>query len=344
LRIPRFDIKKVKTQDIYLPAVLFIIVLIVLTFTFYSGNDFENNSSVYLSINKGANLSEVTDSLYALNVIPNKTNFRIAAFLYGAEKNIKAGRYTIPSGLNYFELIELLTNPKGSDEVLVTIPEGIWQNELAQILKKELGIDSAQVIKLSGDRKFISSLNLTEKNIEGYLLPETYYFYSNSTGEEVLRKLKNEMDRFLAKETEQIKLSGMTIKEILTLASIIDGESNLISEFKRISGVYHNRLKKGMVLQADPTVQYLIREKRNNRILYKDLQIDSRYNTYKYAGLPPSPINNPGKDAIIAALYPEKHNYLYFVADGKGGHVFARSFNEHENNVARYRVWRRNQR
>ena len=132
--------------------------------------------------------------------------------------------------------------------------------------------------------------------------------------------------------------------KILTMASIIDGESNMLSEFQRIAGVYYNRLKNGWRLQADPTVQYVVRQRRKkvNKIYYKDLEIDSRYNTYKYYGLPPSPINNPGKDAIMAALYPEKHNYYYFVADGNGGHVFSKTSREHQNNVNRYRTWRRN--
>ena len=136
----------------------------------------------------------------------------------------------------------------------------------------------------------------------------------------------------------------MDKNKILTMASIIDGESNLVNEFKRISGVYHNRIKKGWKLQADPTVQYLVRQKRKkvNRIFYKDLEIDSKYNTYKYYGLPPTPINNPGKEAILAALYPEKHDYYFFVADGNGGHHFAKNHKEHQINVNRYRTWRRN--
>jgi UPF0755 protein len=199
-------------------------------------------------------------------------------------------------------------------------------------------------MELSKSKSFLNYLNLNADNLEGYLLPESYYFYSNSSAEEILTKLKQEMDNFFTPKLEaRMKELRMTRKQILTLASIIDGESNLVAEFKTISGVYHNRLKRGMALQADPTVQYLIREKRKNRVLKKDLLINSKFNTYKYTGLPPAPINNPGKDAIIAALYPEKNNYLFFVADGNGGHSFSRTLNEHEQNVSKYRQWRRNQ-
>ena len=195
------------------------------------------------------------------------------------------------------------------------------------------------------DKEFIKELELGAKNLEGYLLPDTYYFYESSTSEEILTKLAVEMKKIFAdleirKRMHELKMDK---NEILTLASIIDGESNIVGEFSRISGVYHNRLNKRWKLQADPTVQYLVRQKRKkvNKIYYKDLEIDSKYNTYKYYGLPPSPINNPGRDAIMAALYPEEHNYFYFVADGTGGHLFARTSREHQNNVARYRDWRR---
>ncbi|MHB8930673.1 MAG: endolytic transglycosylase MltG, partial [Melioribacteraceae bacterium] len=155
---------------------------------------------------------------------------------------------------------------------------------------------------------------------------------------------KEEMDKFFTpKINARMKELKMTKQQILTLASIIDGESNLVSEFKTIAGVYYNRLRIGMPLQADPTVQYLIRDKHKNRIFKKDLLIDSKFNTYKYYGLPPGPINNPGKDAIMATLYPEKNNYLFFVANGKGGHIFSKTINEHELNVSRYRQWRKNQ-
>jgi len=136
---------------------------------------------------------------------------------------------------------------------------------------------------------------------------------------------------------------GYSTHEILTLASIIKGETNGVDEMKRISGVYHNRLKRGMKLQADPTVQYLLPDGWR-RLLYEDLEIDSPYNTYKYAGLPPGPINNPGKNAILAALYPENNKYFYFVADGKGGHKFGKTHREHIRNVREYRRWIKSQR
>lgn len=331
-------------NELLIVASFFAFVLVILLFTFFSPNYYKQAEPVEIDIPLGSKLSQVVDTLYSREIIPSKLNMKIIAYLYGAEEKIKAGRYNIPNGLNYVKLIELLIEGSPVSQILVTLPEGIWQNEVAQILHRNLNIDSTKVIELSKSRSFLKYLNLDVNNLEGYLLPESYYFYSNTDAEEILKKLKIEMDKFFTPKLEaRMKELKMTKNQILTLASIIDGESNLVSEFKTISGVYHNRLKRGMPLQADPTVQYLIRDKRKNRVLKKDLLIKSKFNTYMYTGLPPAPINNPGKDAIMAALYPEKTGYLFFVADGRGGHKFAKSLSEHEQNVSKYRQWRRSQ-
>jgi UPF0755 protein len=331
-------------KDIIVIVSSFAFILALLLFTFFSPNYYDETKPVIIDVPKGATLTQIIDSLYEKKVIPNKVNIKIAAFIYGADKKIKAGRYFIPNGLNYFKLIDLLTGRMPIDQISVTIPEGIWQFDLAGILKEKLGIDSIRVIELSRSKSFIYSLGLNTNNLEGYLLPETYYFYPHSTAEEILRKLKNEMDKIFTPQIEKrMKELKMTRHQILTLASIIEAESNIFSEYKIISGVYHNRLKRGMALQADPTVQYLIRERKKKKVYWKDLNINSRYNTYKHPGLPPGPINNPGKDAIMAALYPDKNNYLYFVADGTGGHSYSKSYTEHSENVTRYREWRKNQ-
>jgi UPF0755 protein len=331
-------------SQFYVVALFFVFVLAVLLFTFYSPNYYEHESPYRIDIKRGESLTNVIDTLYEHKIIPSKLKMKIISFVYGVEKKVKAGRYDIPNGLSYVKLIELLVNGSPTEQVSVTLPEGIWQSEIAQILREKLNIDSSRVIGLSTSRSFINSLGLDTKSLEGYLLPETYYFYPNSTAEEILRKLKLQMDKVFTPEIEKRMAElKMTKHQILTLASIIDGESNFVSEFRTISGVYHNRLKIGMALQADPTVQYLIREKHKNKILKKDLLINSKFNTYKYTGLPPAPISNPGRDAIMAALYPEKHNYLFFVANGSGGHSFSHSANEHELNVMKYRQWRKTQ-
>jgi UPF0755 protein len=341
---------KIKSNIFSKKEMLFVIaffffILALLVFTFFSPNHYKSSQPISIEVKRGHTLTQIVDSLFEKGIIASKTNMKIAVFIYGAERKLKAGRYNIQNGLSYLQLVELFIDGSPSEELLISIGEGIWQKDLAQLLKEKLNIDSSRVIGLSRSRSFLNSLNLNANSLEGYLLPETYYFYSNSTAEEVLNKLFEEMKKIFATEKvqTQMKKLNMTMHQVLTLASIIEGESNLFSEFKTISGVYHNRLKKGMLLQADPTIQYIIRDRRKNKIYYKDLEIDSKFNTYKYPGLPPAPINNPGKQAIMAALFPEKHNYYYFVANGQGGHNFAKNSKEHLINVAKYRQWRAEQ-
>ncbi len=340
---------KLTKNELYLISAItgFFIGLIVLTF--YLPNYYDSQEPVSLNVPKGATLGKVIDTLYNLGIVPNKTNMKIAAWVSGTDNKLKAGHYEIPNGLNYLQLCDLLSKGIPLPQKLVTIQEGIWQEKLAVLFHDELGINIKEFMKLSRDKNFIRSLELKNVNsLEGFLLPNTYYFYKGSSAKDVLKKLSRKMQQIFsdANVIKRMKVMHMNEKQVLTLASIIDGESNRVEEFKRISGVYHNRLRRGMRLQADPTIQYIVRHRRRkvNKIYYKDLEIDSPYNTYKYRGLPPGPINNPGKDAIMAALYPEKHNYLYFVANGSGGHVFSKTISQHLRNVQSYRGWRNSQR
>ncbi len=337
------DLKKIFTErEIYLISTFFGFALGILLFTFFTPNYFNSKNPIDFKVEDGQSFNVVIDSLYSKGIIHSKTNLKIAAFIYGADKRIKAGRYKIENGLTYLDLLDLLIEGSPGKQKRVTIPEGIWQHKLAGLLKNELGIDSAKFMNLSYDKNFLKKLDIENFNAEGYLLPDTYYFYTNSSEQEILSKLSKEMNKVFTTEVkEKMNSLGMTKLEVLTLASIIDGESNILSEFKKISGVYHNRLKKGWMLQADPTIQYLIRNrKRYNRVLFKDLEINSPYNTYKNTGLPPTPINNPGKDAVLAAVDPEAHDYYFFVADGTGGHTFSKSYSGHLKNVNDYRTWR----
>jgi peptidoglycan lytic transglycosylase G len=333
-------------NETYFVFAVFIFVSSFLAFTFYGPNYNKTSSSINFVVPQGATFNSIIDSLYKKDIIPTKLNMKAAAFLFGIERDIKAGSYEIPDGISYISLLSLLNEGAPKEQQLVTIQEGIWQTDLAELISNEFGVEQKEFLNLCKNKKFIKSLGLNISNLEGYLLPNTYYFYKGSTSEEIIKKLSSEMNNIFkdAKVKSRMKELKMNKHQILTMASIIDGESNKVEEFNRISGVYHNRLIKRWKLQADPTVQYLARKKRKkvNRVYYKDLEIDSKYNTYMYYGLPPSPINNPGKDAIMAALYPEVHDLYFFVADGTGGHIFSKSSREHQNNVNRYRDWRRN--
>lgn len=317
-----------------------------LLFAFLGPNYYDTISPKNFEVKQGDTFKKIVQNLCEEKIISSSTNMNIAAFLYGAETRVKAGHYSIPNGLNYFQLIELFVDGTPGKQILVTIPEGIWQHNLSNLLVNKIGIDGEVFMELSSSKSFLNSINIVGNNLEGYLLPNTYYFFEGSSTTDVIKKLKNEMDKIFREDSVIVQMSkiGLSKNEILTLASIIDGETNKESELKLISGVYHNRLKRGIKLQADPTIQYLKRHRRSkNKVYYKDLEIDSPYNTYKYKGLPPSPINNPGKNAVLAAIFPEETEYIFFVADGTGGHKFAKKLNEHNRNVSAYRRWRNSQ-
>lgn len=317
----------------------FLVLIIIGYYTFFTANNFEQSAPVRFEIRDAESFSSVTERLYEQEIIPSKFNFKVAAFLYGSEKNIKAARYFIPNDLSYLDLLDLFVNGPADYLRSIKVNDGQTLKWLGGKVRRDLRVDSAAFVNKANDQGFIKSLGLNVPNLEGYLFSTTYKIYERTPPEEVLTIMHNALkDFFTDSLLSRAKEIGFDLHKTLTLASIIKGETNRVDEMPTISGVYHNRLNIGMRLQADPTIQFLLPDGWR-RLTYKDLQIESPYNTYKYSGLPPGPINNPGANAIIAALYPEKNNYLYFVADGNGGHRFASTYSEHLKNVSLYRKW-----
>ena len=233
-------------NEISLIIGLWSIIFGFLLFTFLGPNYYDDYAPKDFEVKRGDSFSKVVHNLCSEEIIPNSTSMNIAAYLSGSETKVKAGHYSIPNGLNYFQLLDLLTKGTPGKQILVTIPEGIWQHNLAKLLQEKIGIDQKSFLILSKNKSFLNSLNITSDNLEGYLLPETYYFFEGSSTKEVIKKLKFEMDKIFMADSvvSQMAKLNMTKNEILTLASIIDGETNKKNEFKLISGVYHNRLKK----------------------------------------------------------------------------------------------------
>lgn len=301
--------------------------------------DYSVEEPVIFEVKKGESFSDVTEKLYRLGIVKNKFIFKVAALIYGADNRIKAARFKIKNGLSYLDLIDLLTNGPADYLKTVKIYNGSILKNIIITLQQELKVDSSIVLKLAYDKNFLNTLDIKANSLEGYLLPGIYNIYENSSAEEVISILTNSLNEFLNDSLNiQSQKNNLNKHQILTIASIIEGETNFKDEMPLISAVYHNRLKKGMKLQADPTIQYALNGEWR-RLRYSDLKINSPYNTYLFYGLPPGPINNPGKDAIIAALFPADVDYLFFVADGTGRHKFARTYNEHLKNVRDYRKW-----
>tara|TARA_Y100001934_G_scaffold93983_1_gene116051 strand:- start:5160 stop:6215 length:1056 start_codon:yes stop_codon:yes gene_type:complete len=287
---------------------------------------------VEINIPKGVSLSQIGNILKEESIISNKRTFTMAVKSLGHEKNIPAGRYVLHNALNNRAIINQLVYGVPSLKS-ITVLEGWNIYQIANELEKELKISKKTFLRLCNDQRVIKLFDLEGNSLEGYLFPDTYTFAEEVDPYLVLTRMVNEFINNITKSMEvQAQEMNMSLLEVITLASIIEGEAIYDSERAIISAVYHNRLKRGMKLQADPTIQYII-DDGPRRLLNNDLKIESKYNTYLYRGLPPGPINSPGKESIIAALYPSVNEYLYFVARGDGYHTF--STNEKDHNKAK---------
>lgn len=288
-------------------------------------------------IERGKGVSGIADVLQAEGVVASALGFKILSRVETDQRPLKAGEYEFTQNISMADAMKMLREGKIYDRK-VTFPEGVTSWQIVETLKG--------LADMTGD--------VAEVPVEGSLLPETYHYIKNDDRVALLGKMKEAMHETVA-ELWPARVEGLPVKteaEALVLASIVEKETGVAAERKKVAGVFINRLNKGMPLQSDPTVIYGITkgEIQNDgqgplgrRLLTKDLEVDTPYNTYINPGLPPTPIANPGRASIEAVLNPEVHDYIYFVADGTGGHVFARTLNEHNVNVAHWRQIRKSQ-
>jgi UPF0755 protein len=288
----------------------------------------DGRESIIVKIRSGMPFHEIATQLRLNQVISDINGFKIAANISRSIEKIQAGKYEFSSGLTNWEVLKQLTNGKIHRE-RITIPEGKTCYFIASYLKNKIEIDSSKFINLVFDSSFTRSLGIDAPALEGFLYPDTYYFSWGMSEKQCIKAMVN---LFKQKFPEEIRDQDSELAlmryQLVTLASLIEGEVQIGTERPLVSALYRNRLKSGMLLQSCPTVQYIIPDG-PRRLLNKDLEIDSPYNTYIYPGLPPGPINNPGVNALMAAAYPEDVPYLYMVARGDGGHNFSRSFSGH---------------
>ena len=316
-------------------------------------------SPALITIQRGASTARIAQTL--LNHGAINTNgtyiFQYAARMLGTAPHLKAGEYKLAPYMSIEEITDLLQSGKVYQRA-ITIPEGLTSYEIVNLLSQTEDLKGEQITTIPD---------------EGTLLPETYNYSAAETRTDILARLQEEMKNTIfelcksnterdaltdhspdknATNPQEKGLPFSSCQEALTLASIVEKETGKPEERRRVAGVFINRLRRGMPLQTDPTVIYAITQGKhqNNgkgplgrRLLKKDLKFDSPYNTYLYPGLPPGPIANPGRAAIAATLNPEEHDYIYFVADGTGGHAFAKTLKEHNRNVAKWRKFRKSQ-
>jgi UPF0755 protein len=292
-------------------------------------------ADITLKIKRGDNLRSIAEELESKQVIYNKSIFILTGRLLGYQDEIIPGSYSFQNGLTNLDVLKKITDAASLRYYTVTIPEGMNIRQIGRLLQRQLGLDSAKFVQETYNDSLIAD------NLEGFLFPDTYQFSLSSTGgneKEIIRIMASEFRKKLSDSLLQdMENENLSLIDVITMASIIEGETKYEPEKKIISGVYYNRLKKRMKLEADPTVQYVIPGGPKQRLKYSDLKFPSPYNTYLNRGLPPGPINNPGLSSIIAAIYPEKHKYLYFVAKGDGSHRFAETYDEHKKNINEYR-------
>ncbi len=296
-----------------------------------------------VEVPQGASLSYVSDLLQQQGIIKSKLWFRYQAKAKNVDRSIKPGTYTIEPDMTLDDIFELLQKGQQAQQIVLTIPEGFTLYQIAERVEAT-GLASADefieaTVAYYTEKGFSFDTSKLFYALEGYLYPDTYYFNVTQTAKDIISRMSKQMDEVFTEEyLKRAKELNLSTHEVLTIASLIEREAYHDQEMKAISGVIYNRLEKTMLLQIDATVIYAIGEGKEHitRVLYAHLESSNPFNTYKHLGLPPGPIAAPSKKAIEAALYPESHDYMYYVL-GDNGHVFSKTYSEHLINVDKYR-------
>ncbi len=287
----------------------------------------------YVVIPRGDGAAMIAQRLAQANVIHHR--LLLQALAMATRAPLHAGEYAFSPHISLLSTYKKLVMGDVYIRQL-TVPEGLTTHQILQTLPV--------IAVLTGDVEDVPP--------EGSLLPDTYRYSAGDTRQDVINRMRAAMDKVVGAAWAARGPDTLleTPAEMVILAAIVEKETGMASERARIAGVFLNRLRLGMKLQSDPTAIYALTQGRpeqggqgplGRRLFRKDLELDSPYNTYRYAGLPPAPIANPGRDAILATVHPEQHDFLYFVADGTGGHVFAKTLADHNRNVAKWRQVRR---
>ena len=288
-----------------------------------------SGTPVRVTIPQGATLRVAADSLARAGVVLYPRFFRVYASFRRGDRAIKAGTYMLRPHEGWGTVLDALRRGKGLVRI-VTIPEGFSIGQIAPLLESKLGQPADSVKAAVTDTALLHQLDVPTKTLEGYLFPDTYTFAEGTTARTAVDMMVRRFEQVWKPEwTARLDTLHLSRNDVMALASIVEKEARLPEERPVIAAVYMNRLRANIPLQADPTVQYAL-GKHVARVYYKDLEVESPYNTYKHAGLPPGPIASPGKPSIEAALYPANVPFIYFVAFPDGHHEFRRDLAGHE--------------
>ncbi len=297
-------------------------------------------SEQFVEIPNGSGARAIERRLIEAGVVRDSLTFQAALWLSGAERQLKAGEYRFSEPLTALEVIDTLARGDVY-EVLVTFPEGLTIEETAQLFEQR-GLGTAEgFLAAARDPSLIKAIDPQAPDLEGYLFPETYALARNAGPARLIAMMVEGFEQAFPEEARRASAAqGRSVREVMTLASLVEEETARPDERAIVAGVYANRLARGMPLQGDPTVIYGLQRagRYKGNITRADLAFDTPYNTYLHSGLPPGPIASPGRAAIEAALAPAPVDYLYFVSRNDGSHEFARTLDEHNRNVDRYQI------
>lgn len=288
-----------------------------------------HGAPIRVIVPRGSSFAAAADSLKRAALVSSPFLFRMYARMKKQDRNIKPGTYLLKRGTPWADIVSALHGGKGLVNT-ITIPEGFGLVQIVPLLAETLGVPVDSVNAAVADSAMRARVGATAETLEGYVYPDTYAFpVGTSAREAVLEMVKRFEREWKPAWNARLDSIGLDRNKVVTLASIIEREARRPEERPVIAAVYLNRIRIGMLLQADPTVQFAL-GRHTPRVLFKDLETDSPYNTYKYPGLPPGPIASPGNPSLVAALNPANVDYLYFVAAPDGHHEFRRTLIEHE--------------
>ena len=288
-------------------------------------------------IPRGATFSQATDSLAKARLVGWPKMFRLYGRVIGGDRNIKPGTYLLKPGTPWSDIVSALNGGHGLVNT-ITIPEGYTVSQITPLLARTLKVPADSVKAAMGDTAMLARLDIPNPTLEGYVFPDTYAFPLGTTARQAVREMVYSFERRWRPEWDS-SLTDLKINrnDLVTMASIVEREARVPEERPVIAAVYYNRLRKGMLLQADPTIQYALGH-HVGRVLYKDLEVKSPYNTYIHKGLPPGPIASPGVASLAAAAHPATVPYIYFVASRDGHHEFRVTLDQHVNAIRQVRA------
>jgi UPF0755 protein len=297
----------------------------------------KSQEKTHIIVEQGLDLVKIANLLEEKGLVVSSLKFRLIARIYGLDKRIQAGEYLLSPDMTPTQIIDIITKGRVYLHRIV-IPEGFNLKQIADVVEEAGFAEADSFLQATRDPNLLARFNIKADSLEGYLFPDTYLFAKGTTTEKILATMIGHFrQQFKPQWEERAKELGFTVHEIVTLASIIEKETGNPAERKTISSVFHNRLKKKMRLETDPTVIYGIKDYDGN-ITRKHLKTWTPYNTYMIRGLPPGPIASPGAASLEAALYPEKTDYLFFVSKKDTTHHFSKTVKEHNRAVRKYQL------